>query len=222
MSLVGLIGGTGDLGRALALHLAKKHPVLLGSRDEKKAKLVVDEILAEKGYDYLARNLKPAENSAVVTACEILVLTVPHGNALETVVGLATKFRGDQTLISAAASVSKNGEEFKSSRSELNPSITQKIKAVVPETVRVAAAFQTVPANILYRERDISADVPVAAQSAEAYGIAASLISEIQGLRPLFLGSLELSGDIEGLTALLLNIGKRNGLKSPTLKFPSF
>jgi len=222
MLLVGLIGGTGDLGSALAIHLSKKHPVLLGSRNMEKAKSVVDQIVSEKKYDYLMENLRPSDNSTVVIQCDVLVLTVPHGNALETVSGLASKFRGDQTLISAAASVSKRGEEFTSDQDDRNYSVAQRIKLTVPSTVNVASAFQTVPANILYREKEISADVPVAADSTEIYDVVASLISEISGLRPLYLGSLDLSGDVERLTALLLNIAKRNKLKSPTIKFPSF
>jgi NADPH-dependent F420 reductase len=222
MVLIGLIGGTGDLGSALAVHLTKKNEVLLGSRSIERARSTVDEIIREKNYDYIKSNLKPSENTSVVNECDLLILTVPHGNALETIQSLAPKFRGNQTLISAAASVARSGDEFTTDVNDSGKSIAQMIQESLPESVRVAAAFQTVPANILYREKEISADVPVTADNKEVYQNAASVISEVEGLRPLYLGTLRLSGEVERLTAFLLNIGKRNGLKSPTVKFPSF
>jgi 8-hydroxy-5-deazaflavin:NADPH oxidoreductase len=222
MSVLGLIGGTGDLGYALGYHLSKKNHVLLGSRNLERAKTAVAEILGEKKNPDSERNLEAAENSIVVGACDLIILTVPHANALETIRSLSKSFRGNQILVSAVAAVAKKGDEFVS---EINPSgmsFAQRIKESVPDSVKVAAAFQTVPAKVLYREREIHADVPVATDSLDVYKVLSKLVEDIQGLRPLYLGSLQLSGEVERLTALLLNIGKRNGLKSPTLLFPSF
>lgn len=222
MTLVGLIGGTGDLGSALAVHFSKKHVVMLGSRSKEKAISAVQDINREKNHSYLVKNLRPAENSEVTMLSEFLVLTVPHENAIETIRSLSSKFRGNQVLVSAVASVAKVGDEFTVDDDGSKESLAQRIKDLLPESVKVAVAFQTVPAGILYRERYISADVPIAAESAETYKIVAPFVSEIEGLRPLFLGSLVQSGEVERLTSLLLNLGMRNGLKSPTLKFPSF
>jgi 8-hydroxy-5-deazaflavin:NADPH oxidoreductase len=222
MSLVGLIGGTGDLGYALSYHLAKKQRVLMGSRNIEKAKAAVAEIIAEKKNLEVEKNLEGVENLAVVQSCDIVILTVPHANALETVRSISKDFRGNQLLISAVAAVAKKGDEFVSEISSSGKSFAQQIKGDVSESVKVAAAFQTVPANVLYREKEIRADVPVATDSRQTYDLVSTVVNDIPGLRPLYLGSLDLSGEVERLTALLLNVGKRNGLKSPTLRFPSF
>jgi 8-hydroxy-5-deazaflavin:NADPH oxidoreductase len=222
MSGLGLIGGTGDLGYALGYHLSKKNQVLLGSRNFEKAKAAVAEILAEKKNPDSQRNLGAAENSTVVQSCDIIILTVPHVNAMETIRSLSKSFRGNQILVSAVAAVAKKGNEFVSEIDPSGMSFAQQIKESVPDSVKIAAAFQTVPANVLYQEREIHADVPVATDTLEAYNAVSKMVTDIQGLRPLYLGSLQLSGEVEKLTALLLNIGKRNGLKSPTLFFPSF
>jgi len=222
MTLIGLIGGTGDLGYALSYHLAKKQRVLMGSRNIEKAKTAVAEIISEKKNPEVVRNLDGVENFAVVQTCDIVILTVPHANALETVRSISKDFRGNQVLISAVAAVARKGDEFVSEISSSGQSFAQRIKGNVPESVKVAAAFQTVPANVLYREREISADVPVATDTREAYDLVSNIVNDIPGLRPLYLGSLDLSGEVERLTALLLNVGKKNGLKSPTLRFPSF
>jgi len=223
MATVGLIGGTGDLGNALAVHLAKKYLVFIGSRSLDKAQSTVNDVLEEKSASsYLQSNLRPAENSQVVTSCDSLILTVPHSNALDTIQSLLTSFRGNQLLISAVAAVGKQDDEFFVDEVPGGGSFAESIRKILPDTVKVAAAFQTVPANVMYKELSISADVPVAADSPDTYSSAASLISDIQGLRPLYVGSLKQANEVERLTALLLNIGKRNALKSPTTKFPSF
>jgi len=222
MTLVGIVGGTGDLGKALAIHLAKKNDVLLGSRIFEKAQSTVETIRKEKNHPYLEERLKPAENLAVVKSCDILLLTVPHENAFETVSKLSGDFRGSQILISAVANVLKKGEEFVADQDLSGKSFAQKISEIVPPSVKIAVAFQTVPANILYKEKQISSDVLVSADEVETYESVSAIVRDIEGLRPLYLGSLLLSGEIERLTALLLNVGKRNKLKSPTLKFASF
>lgn len=224
MATVGLIGGTGDLGNALAVHLAKKYTVFIGSRSPDKAQSAVNDVLADKSSSsgYLISNLKPAENAQIVSSCDFLVLTVPHANALDTVQSLLQNFRGNQVLISAVAAVGKQGDEFFVDEVPGGGSFAECIRKILPETIKVAAAFQTVPANVMYKGVPISADVPVAADSPDTFSSVASLISSIDGLRPLHVGSLKQAGEVERLTALLLNLGKRNALKSPTTKFPSF
>lgn len=180
-------------------------------------------VLSEKGArDYLSKNLRPEENRKVAESCKIVLLTVPHENAIETVKGLAPSFAGDQILISAVAPVAKVGKEFVSQIGFSGKSYSQQIAELVPKTVKVATAFQSVPAHILYEERQISSDVLVTCDEVETYQKVAEVISKIQGLRPLYLGSLNLSSEVERLTAIVLNIAVKNKLKSPTPKFNSF
>jgi len=222
MSVLGIVGGTGDLGNALALHFAKKHEVILGSRNFEKAMSSVVSIRREKGQrDYLEQNLRPAQNEEVVQKSDIVIVAVPHETSIETIKGLAGQFRGNQILVSAVASVSKTGDEFVANF-DFGKSFAQLFSEALPSSVKVASAFQTVPANVLYKEREINADVLVAANEIEVYEMVRDLIVEIEGLRPLYLGTLNLSGDIERLTSLLLNAAKKNKLRSPTLKFNSF
>jgi hypothetical protein len=44
------------------------------------------------------------------------------------------------------------------------------------------------------------------------------LVSEIQGLRPIYLGQLSMTYQAEVLTPMLLNGAKKNKLKNPGLK----
>jgi 8-hydroxy-5-deazaflavin:NADPH oxidoreductase len=218
---IGIIGGTGDLGSALAVHLARHYKVVIGSRQKSKAESAISQILSDKGErDYLKENLEAGENRAAVARCDFLIETVPHSTVLESIRQLAPFFRGNQVLVSAAAVVVKSDDEFHSDLG--GSSITQQIQHLLPESINVATAFQTVPANILYKEKPISADVLVACDNKETYPKVAEVVSSISGLRPLYAGSLKQSGPIEGLTAMLLNVAINNRLKSPTLKLNSF
>jgi 8-hydroxy-5-deazaflavin:NADPH oxidoreductase len=219
MRTIGLVGGTGDLGRALAVHLSRKHKVKLGSRTISKAQAAVKEILQDKrGEIELRENLLPVSNNEAVSDSEIAFLTVPYESALETVKSLIGQFQRGQTLISCAARVSKRGKEF---FGESGVSLSRQIQDIVPQC-EVATAFQTIPAVVLYKEATISFDVFIACNEEETFRKVAELVLAIDGLRPLYVGTLEHAGQLESLTALLLNVGLRNRLKSPTLKIHSF
>ena len=219
---VGLVGGTGDLGTALAVHLAKVYEsVFLGSRNKEKAESTLRELVSEKG-DLVAKTVKAATNDEVVQNCDIIIASVPYESALETLKTLASGFRGNQILISAAAAVKKteNGE-FKGSTD--SKSLAMRMREFLPPSVKVACAFQTIPANVLYREREnTSFDVLVASEDKETYSRVSALINSIRGLRALYVGSLEQSVELESLTSILLNIAIKNKLRSPSFKVESF
>jgi 8-hydroxy-5-deazaflavin:NADPH oxidoreductase len=227
LQTIGLIGGTGDLGKALAFHLAKgPDTVLLGSRSQEKAEACVSDIFSEKGASQteigdLRRHLKPCTNQEVVKLADVVIATIPYENAVDTVRDLTPHFKGNQLFISAAAAVQKseNGE-FKAPIG--THSLTLQLRDILPATVKVAAAFQTVPARTLYKGKEnFAADVLVASEDKETFVKTAEIVSQIKGLRALHIGSLELSAEIESLTSILLNIGIKNGIKNPTFKVES-
>ena len=221
MKSVGFIGGTGDLGTALAIHIAKKYDhVVIGSRNIEKAETTLRDINSDKPSREYLMHISADTNQNVAKNCDIIIATIPHENALETVRSISTDFRGNQILISAAAGLTKIGSQFFPIRS--SESISTQISKTLPSTVRVATAFQTIPAAVLYKEREILADVPVACDSEVTFHDVAEVVSSIAGLTPLYVGTLELSGELESLTALLLNIAVRNRLRSPTIKIHSF
>jgi 8-hydroxy-5-deazaflavin:NADPH oxidoreductase len=186
-----------------------------------KAESVIAQLYAKKGErDYLKANLEPAENQEVVSRCEFLIAAVPHSTALQSIAQLAPFFKGNQILVSAISVVMKSGTEFNADFGET--SIAQQIQRMLGKSIKVATAFQTVPAHILYKEKTISADVLVACDDKNAYQTIADVILSISGLRPLYTGSLNVARSIEGLTAVLLDVAINNQLKSPTLKLNSF
>jgi len=224
LQTIGILGGTGDLGTALAFHIARVYDkVLVGSRSKERAESAVRKLIAEKeDAETLTNHLIAATNEEVVSSSDIVIATVPYESAIETLRDLAQKFRGNQLLISASAAIKKTEKgEF---ISPLNAkSLAVQMREFLPSSVKIAVAFQTVPANVLYKDRNSSSfDVLVASEDKETFAQVSALISSMKGLRALDVGSLEQSGAVEGLTSILLNIATRNRLKSPTFKVESF
>ncbi len=222
MSKIGLIGGTGDIGSALAIHLAKKNEqVLIGSRSKEKAESTLREILKDKkNRQDLKDHLEAVTNDVVASTCENVIVTLPYSATIETITKLRGAFRENQLLISTVAAVTKSRNEFVPVRNAT--SISRKIQEIVPSSVLVATAFQTIPATVLYKEEKIDADVLVSCDKHTTFLRTAEIVSSVEGLRPLYAGSLNLSEEIEGLTALLLNLSMNEHLKSPTFKVYSF
>ncbi len=78
---IGIVGGTGDLGRGLAVRLAKAgHPLIIGSRNAEQAVAsaeAVSAVLAERGIAHPA--ISGADNVATAQQGDIVFVTVPFG-----------------------------------------------------------------------------------------------------------------------------------------------
>ena len=78
---IGIVGGTGDLGRGLAVRLAKAgHPLIIGSRNAEQAVSsaeAVSAVLADRGIEHPA--ISGADNVATAQQGEVVFVTVPFG-----------------------------------------------------------------------------------------------------------------------------------------------
>ena len=69
---VGLIGGTGSLGKGLAVRLSVTNHVLIGSRSREKAENVAAEVSRSTG-----RDVAGASNGEVAASCDAAILAIP-------------------------------------------------------------------------------------------------------------------------------------------------
>src|SRR5687768_562933 len=80
--VVGILGGTGDQGRGLAIRLAQAgQRVLIGSRNAERAEASAKEIAAIAGGD-----VRGAENASVARDSDLIIIAVPfdgHASTLE-------------------------------------------------------------------------------------------------------------------------------------------
>ena len=202
---VGIIGGTGPLGRGLGLRLAQAgSSVVIGSRDAERAAGVVASVQERwAGRDL---DVRGAANEGAA-ACEVVVMATPWDAALATVRPLADQLEG-KLVVSVANALVKQGREMHA----LVPprgSISAAVQAELPRS-RVVAAGQHLPASALEDlDQTLAADVLVCSDHKDATAEAMDLIGSIAGLRPLDAGSLASAAAIEAFTAVLVTLNIR-------------
>lgn len=201
---VGILGGTGPLGRGLGLRLAAAGTaVTIGSREAGRAAEVVGAL-----HDRWPRGL-PVDGAAneEAASCEVVVVATPWDAVVPTVRSLAASL-DTKVVISVANALVKQGREMHA----LVPprgSMAAAVQAELPGAM-VAAAGHHLPASQLEDlDTALGADVLVCSDHPEATRTAMALMASIGGLRPLDAGSLAQAAAIEAFTAVLVTVNIR-------------
>jgi 8-hydroxy-5-deazaflavin:NADPH oxidoreductase len=199
---IGIFGGTGPAGSALAARLASiGFEVTVGSRSQERATETVDALLVS--WPDL-RPLLHAGGNAAAADCDIVVIATPWDSAATTAREFADALAG-KTIISMANALVRVGREFQ----PLVPprgSIAAHVQAAVPRC-RVVAALHHLPAKELgHLGQPIESDVLVCGDDKAAVAEVCELIAKIPGCRPLEAGELSNAMAIEAFTAVLLQL----------------
>lgn len=202
---IGVIGGTGQEGRGLALRLARAGaPVIIGSRSIDRARQTVDRLRERAGE----LPLDAADNGTVVDGCDVVFLAVPFAHASAIVEGYAQRFRLGSLLIDVTVPVT-----FVDRTPQLvevrEGSATEHIRRRLPLRVQLAAALKTVPAHLLGGDQPVDCDDFICGDSAEARSRAGEILRLIPGLRLIDAGPLETARTIERMTVLAIAINQR-------------
>lgn len=225
---IGLIGGTGNMGRGLALRLAFNHEILLGSRFFDKARNVAKEqgSIAKGFYqDEMQGSFNGDLNRNVIKKSEIVIVALPARAAIPVMQELGDSFNQTQVVVSTVVPMEKRGRLFKyaplsSKRIRSNELISA--AELIQEIVKpapVVTAFQTVPAAYLNNiDAVLNIDVFIAGDDNPSLKKISKLICGIPNLRPLKVGPLENSIWIESVTPLLINAAILNNLKEPSIR----
>jgi NADPH-dependent F420 reductase len=208
---IGIIGGTGEEGRGLALRWALAGAqVTIGSRTPEKAKEAADELNQAIGSD----KIHFAANEQAVKEADFILLTVPFDFAASTLDALKEHFRPDAVVIDITVPVS-----FEQGRvryvEPAEGSASEHLKARLPENIAMVAAFKTEPAHLLVdAAAKLDCDTFVASDSKDAKARVIEAIKYIEGLRPVDAGTLYSARCLERMTILLIGINRRNKIKT--------
>jgi hypothetical protein len=199
---IGILGGTGPAGSALAVRLASVgFDVVIGSRSKYRAMETVDRLCEQ----WTGRNLQigAADNAGAATS-DLVVIATPWDGATQTAVSVDQHLRG-KVVISMANALTRIGKEFQ----PLVPprgSVAASVQAAVPHCL-VAAAFHHVPAKELGDiDHPIESDVLICSDHRQATEATADIVSKVPNMRPLDAGELSLATPIESFTAVLLQL----------------
>jgi NADPH-dependent F420 reductase len=208
---VGLIGGTGEEGRGLALRWALSGArVTIGSRAIEKAKTAADELNAMMGGDRVAY----ATNRDAIGCSEFVLLTVPFAHADSTLETHRDDFREGSILLDITVPVSfEQGSVRYLDLPE--GSASEHLQALLPSYVALVAAFKTEPAHLLADTHlPLDCDSFVASDSKEAKTRVMTAIRFIEGLRPVDAGTLYSARALERMTVLAIGINRRYKVKT--------
>jgi NADPH-dependent F420 reductase len=202
---IGIFGGTGPAGSALAARLASiGYDVVIGSRSRERAVEIRDGIVA--GAEQIAATLSGGDN-AEAAACDVVVVATPWDSAATTAKEYADALAG-KVVISMANALVRVGREFQ----PLVPprgSVAAHVQAAVP-TCQVVAAFHHVPAKELgHLDAPIESDVLICGDDAKALAVVSEIVAAIPGCRPLDAGELSNATAIEAFTAVMLQLNVR-------------
>ena len=202
---VGILGGTGPAGKALAARLASAGlDVVIGSRSRERGEATCQE-LRDKWPDR-DLSLTGGENTDAAGA-DLIVVATPW-DAAATMAGSLAGHLTDKVVISMANALTRLGNEFV----PLIPgrgSIAAGVQAAAPGA-RVAGAFHHLPAHSLGDlDHAVESDVLICADHPDAATATAELVAKIPGLRPVNAGSLATAAPIEAFTAVILQVNVR-------------
>lgn len=202
---VGVLGGTGPAGTAVAARLASiGHSVVIGSRSADRAEEKAREV--RDAWPDLRLDLRGGTNNEAA-ACEVIVLATPWDSAATTAREHEEDLRG-KVVISMANALVRVGSEFQ----PLVPprgSVAAHVQVAVPGC-RVVAAFHHLPAKELSHLGDpVDSDVLICSDDKAALEVVSAIVEKIPGCRPLDSGELSNATAIEAFTAVLLQLNIR-------------
>jgi 8-hydroxy-5-deazaflavin:NADPH oxidoreductase len=195
-STIGIIGGTGSLGSALAWRLARAgYRVIIGSRTADSAAAKA----AELGHGLIGMS-----NTAAAQAADIVLVTVPFAAQTATLLEIKPYVTGKIVVDTTVPLVPP-----KVMRVQLPPegSAAARAAALLGEEVRVVAGFHNVAAHKLAQDVTVECDILVFGDDKSARSEVVALANAI-GLRGVHGGALVNSAAAEAMTSLLIFINK--------------
>lgn len=203
---VGIIGGTGPLGKGLAARFALAGVrVTIGSRRVERADQAAAEVRSwlDDGGDAVS-------SAPNLDACDadVVILSVPF-EALDAALDPLQDALVGRVVVSALNPLGfDDGGPFPITVPEGSAAVACADR--LPDS-RLVAAFHSVSSVQLARlDEPIEEDVPVFGDDQEAVAEVAALTERIHALRAVPAGPLRLAGPVEGLTAVIIAINRHH------------
>ncbi len=208
--IIGIVGGTAGLGFSLALRLSiAGYEVLIGSRDNEKAKATAGEAMRITG----SKKINGMLNEEVCENSDIIFFTIPFNGLYTTAKILRDKIKEDAIIVSTIVPLEADlGGRWRFIEPAAG-SAAEALKEALGMDKKVVSAFTYVPANALLDiEKPVDCDIIVCGEKKPAYTII-EIIEHIPNLRGLYGGGLENSRITERLTPLLIFLNKEYSSK---------
>ena len=219
---IGIIGGTGGMGKGFALRWSKNHEVMIGSRDVERASSSATEYtnLAKEAYGEINGKITGNDNVSVAKESQVLVLSIPYDNIDAICSQILSEINDDCVVISPIVPMTKTDVGFECvAIKENKPFSHQTVEKHMKDKTKLVSAFHVISEKKLVNPTlSLDYDIFVTGDDKESVQVVNDLINEIEGLRPIYLGPGALAYLVEMSTPLLLNAMIRNKMKNPGIK----
>ena len=219
---IGIIGGTGGMGKGFALRWCKNHNIIIGSRDSERAVTAANEYSnsAKEIYEEINGMISGKDNLSVAKESDVLILSIHYENIDATCSELLPSISDECIVISPIVPMTKTdaGFEFIPIKSG-KPFSHQLVEKYMKDKTKLVSAFHVISEKKLVNPTlSLDYDIFVVGDDKNSVETVNSLINEIEGLRPIYLGPSTLAYLVEMSTPLLLNAMIRNKMKNPGIK----
>jgi len=203
---ISLLGGTGAFAEGLVIRWSQAgHDIFIGSRSEEKAQGITNDMLEKAKSVGIDANITGLVNAEAAKETEIVVVCLPHEHTSSTLEGIKDSFT-NQIVISPVVPMKKEGDFFLFDQPPLGSAVAE-IKAILPDTVKIVSAYHNIPAKGLANlDKPLDYDVAICGDDEESKKVVKQLTEQMPNLRPIDAGPLQLSGMIESITPLIINM----------------
>jgi len=219
---VGIIGGTGGMGKGFALRWSQNHNVIVGSRDAARAAESAKEYtnLAKEVFGEIKGSISGSDNVSVAKESDVLILSIPYENIDTVCSRILSEIKDSCVVVSPIVPMTKTDVGFECvSIKENKPFSYKLVLEHMKDKSKLVSAFHVISEKKLVNPTlELDYDIFVCGDDKDSVGVVNELINEIKGLRAIYLGPIELSYLAEMSTPLLLNAMIRNKIKNPGIK----
>jgi NADPH-dependent F420 reductase len=223
---IAILGGTGDFGEGLAIRWARKHEVIIGSRDEEKAINEAKNYASKAILAYqedVKGKLIGMKNEDAVKEADAIVISIPSQFLVDFLKKIKENINKNAIIISPVVPIAKKDSKFIYDPSLISPtakSAGEEITKIL-ETNKVVSALHTIPAKKLADPYSIlNYDLPYCSSDKNSIETFLTLAKDLdEHLNPLYVGDIELSYLIESITVTILNISLNTRKWNLSIKF---
>ena len=219
---IGIIGGTGGMGKGFAFRWCKNHDIIIGSRDAERAASTAAEYTTKvvEAYGEINGTITGKDNISVAKESQVLILSIPYDNIDSICSQILPEINDECVVVSPIVPMTKTDTGFECvAIKENKPFAHQTVEKHMKDKTKLVSAFHVISEKKLINPAlTLDYDIFVVGDNKESVEIVNGLVNEIEGLRPIYLGPGTLAYLVEMSTPLLLNAMIRNKMKNPGIK----
>ena len=214
---IGILGGTGAEGSGLAYRWAcAGEEIVIGSRLPERASATAIKLRQRIGS---SARIEGTDNAAAAL-CDVVVLTIPFAGQATLLKQLKHVWKAGTIVIDTCVPLAATvGGAPTQMLGVWQGSAAEQTRALLPEHVSMAAAFQNLSATSLVQEGPVDCDILICSNDEKARQVASNLASKIPGARAVDAGKLENARIVESLTALIIGLNFRYKVHNTAIRF---